>query len=257
VYWYDGTKDRHPYEHESLARQASTTVRLGRVVGDKQKGVDSLLYGDMLDLSSVSTLPTAVVIAADTDFCTAVERAKMRGQRVEIAMPFLGKLSGALRRAADGVHQIPIEVWQPHVVRNNRVMSGVAESKAVVTPTVTPSSTPLPATAMQIPESLVAALVAYATNVVKSTPDLREVISIDGVIRSDVDSGLVDAVRAELGGEVPRPMIEAARKVFKTLFRKARKEARRAAVEDQPAASAAANNEVPTPKADDEPHNVR
>ena len=117
TYWYDGEHHLNVKEHARIARMNDVKLRLGRMVQGSQKGVDSLLYGDILELIEHKAIDTALLIASDGDFTDAVERCQRRGLRVELAL-IDTKASGVSRElfaAADAVHELPFEKLRPHI----------------------------------------------------------------------------------------------------------------------------------------------
>jgi uncharacterized LabA/DUF88 family protein len=69
-----------------LQKQDSLEVRLGRTEkrdgNFKQKMVDVLLSIDLVELSAKSKINTAILIAGDSDFVPAIQKAKNNGARV-------------------------------------------------------------------------------------------------------------------------------------------------------------------------------
>ena len=73
IYWYDGTSTGPTAQHLTLAHQADVKVRLGFVnsVGE-QKGVDSLIVTDMINLARNRAVADAVLMSGDEDLRAGV-----------------------------------------------------------------------------------------------------------------------------------------------------------------------------------------
>lgn len=83
IYWYDAAHDGNPTpEHRILATFPDIKVRLGRLRGKEQKGVDSLIVRDLMVLSLNRALQTAYLVAGDEDLREGVISAQEAGVRV-------------------------------------------------------------------------------------------------------------------------------------------------------------------------------
>ena len=72
-----------------LENQESFEVRLGRLekrgASYNQKMVDVLMSIDLVELSAKETIDTAIVVAGDSDFVPAIQKAKNNGTKVILA----------------------------------------------------------------------------------------------------------------------------------------------------------------------------
>jgi NYN domain len=105
IYWYDGLIGfRETAEQRRLGDSAFVKLRLGTVNahGD-QKGVDSLIVTDIVDLARCGAIVSAVVVAGDEDVRIGVEIAQRYGVRVHLLgmAPSRGSQSLQLLREAD------------------------------------------------------------------------------------------------------------------------------------------------------------
>jgi uncharacterized LabA/DUF88 family protein len=109
VYWYDGARDRvHTVEQRQIAELPDVKVRLGNLNQyNQQKGVDSLIRGDLESLARNRAIDDAVVISGDEDLVSAVEAAQSYGVRVH--------LWGV--EPAYGTNQADPLVWEADVTR--------------------------------------------------------------------------------------------------------------------------------------------
>lgn len=126
TYVYDGEfgdderRARQQREHDQLADEAGLRLRLGRLVdrgerkGIQQKGVDTLLVLDMLQMAQAQAYDAALLFAGDGDFTEVVDAVQRLGRLVYLwNTDELDGLSRDLRRASDGVRSAgdPVGVW--------------------------------------------------------------------------------------------------------------------------------------------------
>jgi NYN domain-containing protein len=83
VYWYDGATDGIPTTDQGIvASQPNVKLRLGRISGGRQKGVDALIYRDLMTLARERAVTTAYLVAGDEDLREGVMAAQDLGVRV-------------------------------------------------------------------------------------------------------------------------------------------------------------------------------
>lgn len=84
VYWYDGAHNRIPTpEHLRIGNLPYVKVRLGRLGADgKQKGVDALIYRDLMTLAREHAIARAYLVAGDEDLREGVVAAQDMGVQV-------------------------------------------------------------------------------------------------------------------------------------------------------------------------------
>jgi uncharacterized LabA/DUF88 family protein len=124
TYWYDAAPGGTPtYEHDRIAAFPYVTVRLGRLNRERQqKGVDVLIYRDLMTLARERAIGRAYLVAGDEDLRVGVEEAKEFGvQVVLLGMPIEEghNQSARLVRECDDYVVLPREVWEPHFSRRN------------------------------------------------------------------------------------------------------------------------------------------
>jgi hypothetical protein len=106
IYWYDGVSmTRGPtVEHIRLGNAANVKVRLGFLnsVGE-QKGVDSLIVTDLIDLARNGAMADAVLVSGDEDIRIGVQIAQSFGVRLHLIGidPCRGSQSLQLMQEAD------------------------------------------------------------------------------------------------------------------------------------------------------------
>ena len=105
IYWYDGALSRGlSTEHKLLADLDDIKLRLGAIsYSGRQKGVDSLIVTDLIDLARNRAISDAVLLSGDEDMRIGVQIAQSFGVRVHlvgIRVPD-GNQSPSLKRESD------------------------------------------------------------------------------------------------------------------------------------------------------------
>jgi hypothetical protein len=85
IYWYDGARTQPTAEHIRLAELDNVKLRLGTInsIG-QQKGVDSLIIADMIELARNRAVGDLVVVGGDEDLRVGVQVAQTYGVRVHL-----------------------------------------------------------------------------------------------------------------------------------------------------------------------------
>ena len=85
IYWYDGqVRGEISPQQKSLAKTDNVKVKLGVVIGGKQKGVDSLIITDLIELARNHAISDAVLLSGDEDLRVGVQIAQSFGVRVHL-----------------------------------------------------------------------------------------------------------------------------------------------------------------------------
>ena len=105
IYWYDGISQRGlSVEQQMLADTDDVKLRLGVVnTYGQQKGVDSLIVTDMVELARNHAITDAVLLSGDEDVRIGVQIAQSFGVRVHLLgiEPSRGNQSDTLRQETD------------------------------------------------------------------------------------------------------------------------------------------------------------
>lgn len=122
VYWYDAAPNALPLtDHQEIAQLANVKLRLGRLTGGKQKGVDSLIIRDLMTLARERAIATAYLISGDEDIREGVVAAQDMGVRVVLLgiPPASQRFNQArtLTREADQHVVLEAEMWTRHFSR--------------------------------------------------------------------------------------------------------------------------------------------
>ena len=136
TYWYDGAVGGLPtWEHNRLAALPYVTVRLGRLSRDKQqKGVDVLIYRDLMKLARERAMARAYLLSGDEDLREGVAEAKELGvQVVLLGMPIEEgqNQSALLVRECDEYVLLPGDLWKQHFTRRGPDAQDDGEDVAV------------------------------------------------------------------------------------------------------------------------------
>lgn len=112
VYWYDGTAGPPSPAHTKLAYHSNVKLRLGLVNNQgQQKGVDSLIVTDLINLSRNGAIASAVLMSGDEDVRVGVLQAQEYGVRVHLvgieSPDGEGRnLAALLQQEVDSVHHL-------------------------------------------------------------------------------------------------------------------------------------------------------
>lgn len=106
IYWYDGirTGSAMSAEQTAIADMDDIKLRLGFINGQgQQKGVDSLIVTDLIELARQKAIGEAVLLSGDEDVRVGVQIAQNYGVRIHLLgiHPARGSQSPTLRQEAD------------------------------------------------------------------------------------------------------------------------------------------------------------
>jgi len=117
TYWYDGAARGIPTaDHERIGGLSYVKVRLGRVSQGQQKGVDALIYRDLMTLARERAIARAYLLSGDEDLREGVVAAQDMGvQVVLLGVPTQQRTnqSAALVREADEHVVLEKDFWAP------------------------------------------------------------------------------------------------------------------------------------------------
>jgi uncharacterized LabA/DUF88 family protein len=117
IYWYDGSVagGRHSADQAALARLDDVKVRLGFInSAGQQKGVDSLIVTDLIELARQKAISDAILLSGDEDVRVGVQIAQNYGIRIHLLgiSPSRGSQSPTLLQEADTTTE-----WDQQTVR--------------------------------------------------------------------------------------------------------------------------------------------
>ena len=151
TYWYDAMPGpRLSLEQSNIAMLPCVKLRLGVLnnVGE-QKGVDSLIVTDIIELTRNRAITDAVIISGDEDLRVAVHVAQSFGVRVHVlaAGDPKGNVSASLQMEADSVGSLPSGWFIEHFAISPPPVPVAASSKTRV------ATSAVAATALSIDEA--------------------------------------------------------------------------------------------------------
>lgn len=110
IYWYDGLSrgSTVSFDQRSISESENVKCRFGTINSHgEQKGVDSLIVTDLIELSRSHAISDALVVSGDEDIRVGVQVAQTFGIRVHLLgiQPARGSQSPDLRAEADTLHE--------------------------------------------------------------------------------------------------------------------------------------------------------
>jgi uncharacterized LabA/DUF88 family protein len=118
TYWYDGAANAvATAEHERIGNLPYVKVRLGRIHQGQQKGVDALIYKDLMTLARERAIARAYLVSGDEDLREGVIAAQEMGvQVILVGVPTRQRTnqSAALVREADEHVVLDRAFWAAH-----------------------------------------------------------------------------------------------------------------------------------------------
>jgi hypothetical protein len=252
AYWYDAAKDAVPTtEQLVIGRLPEVKLRLGRLLSNRQKGVDSLIVRDLMTLAKERAIATAYLLSGDEDTREGVVAAQDMGVRVVV----LGLESSTesqnqadtLIREADLHVVVPNDLWRPFFTE--RPLQEVLPVAAGVGPRPQPTpivTGPTPMLSGDEAACLTDQGSAFAAECLERLqPNVIELVRGQyPVIASDLDAELLRRASAHCGYVSALDQKRVLRGAFWTAFGKpAPTVAESAEVQGAPAAAATADQE--------------
>jgi uncharacterized LabA/DUF88 family protein len=221
VYWYDGVSPRGPGpEHHRLAALNNVKLRLGFINSSgQQKGVDSLIVTDLIELARNNAMSDAVVLAGDEDVRIGVQVAQSYGVRVHLlgVVPSRSNQSRQLMQEADTTHEWDKDVVGKFIATTPVVATGTikltATTGAAGVPAVMQSATVVPQADLTLEECATAFLVTLEQNEV--TLILEEWRDY-GQLPSSFDGRLLGSTRDRMGRKLEQSERHSLRRAFVT-----------------------------------------
>lgn len=204
VYWYDGTATGPTPQQLALSYRPNVKLRLGFVNQQgQQKGVDSLVVTDLINLARNRAMADVLLMTGDEDIRVGVQQAQEFGVRVHLLgiAPARENQSGFLVQEADSVRELTSREVGSFLSRApTQQLSASAESPR--TGADAPTSSP-PAAGVASLEAA-AGRIAGEMNAEERDAVLKE--SVGGSVPPEVDRRLLVAGSQALGGAQLNPM---------------------------------------------------
>ncbi len=219
VYWYDAMPGPvlSP-EQSELALQSGLKLRLGVLNNQKQqKGVDSLIVTDLIDLARNNAVTDAVLISGDEDVRLGVELAQSFGLRVHLwgAGNTDNNVSRSLRMEADSFHAIP-GGWFAETLERTSV--GLPADPIGGTQPVVAADDIDETSLVSAADGVARALLSHLD--LRSLQQLVASIEVNKQVPSEYDRRLIATTATNLGGpRFQQPQMRTIRGVFITVVR--------------------------------------
>jgi hypothetical protein len=208
TYWYDATPGpRLSMEQSALAMLPGIKLRIGVLnsVG-RQKGVDSLIVTDMIDLARNRAIADAVLMTGDEDLRVAVQVAQSFGVRVHLlgAGDISRNVSDFLQMEADSVTALEDRWFASHLEVNYNQQSSYNPTASMTGTTTT--NTNLPADGDSVDDDIFQDAVDLSINEILSDvyPDqlaqLGQHFVFQNFVPPEYDRRLVAIVASNLNG---------------------------------------------------------
>jgi uncharacterized LabA/DUF88 family protein len=160
IYWYDGAsrKTGPTAEHGRLAHCDNIKVRLGFInSAGQQKGVDSLIVTDLVELARNRAVTDVVLVSGDEDVLIGVQLAQSFGVRVHLVgiKPSAGNQSIELRQEADTTTELDLIVLKKIISMRSIAAATLTATKKTAAAAPKPAVSPAPATSPITPNAIV------------------------------------------------------------------------------------------------------
>lgn len=200
IYWYDGTNAGPSPVHTSLAYRSDVKMRLGIVnSAGEQKGVDSLIVTDLINLSRNRAMADAVLLTGDEDIRVGVQQAQELGVRVHLVgiEPAQNNQSNLLRQEADTLHEITraeIGTFLSQITPLPIVVAPLASTQVSVGLAAVPS-TSIPTGAAPTLTSQFGTIATQVATAISKIDSDRVANDVTGSVPRDIDQQLLRAAR--------------------------------------------------------------
>ena len=214
IYWYDGALNgRRSYEQRNMAMAEDVKLRLGTVTGGRQKGVDSLIVTDLIELARNQVITDAVLLSGDEDLRVGVQIVQSLGVRVHLIgiVPSRGNQSDLLLEEADTITE-----WSTEDGEGILSVKPVAETTPVEAPQNSASNGD---SGGDRDELLTAVATAVASTIdERDFPSVAEELSRrPRLVPHLYDRALLAAVRERLGQDLEESEKHRIRAVFREI----------------------------------------
>lgn len=207
VYWYDGIKGGLSAEHRAIVDVDDVQMRAGTINGKgQQKGVDSRIVIDLIELATNQAMSDAMLVTGDGDLAIGIELSQRHGIRVAVLgiedrnVGVTHNQNPEVTNVADRVIRVGSSDLSPFLTYVSKVAGSTLPTAPVSkTIAVAPSASlpQAPKEGASIPSDVMVAVQAFVDT---QTPPLSpSVLSNTGAIDKQVDKNLIYHVYMELG----------------------------------------------------------
>lgn len=222
MYWYDAMMGSSPsLEQSAIAYLPGAKLRLGTLnSAGEQKGVDSLIVTDLIELARNRAISDAIVISGDEDLRIAFQIAQSFGVRVHVlAVGDASKnVSASLQMEADSVATLDVH-WMSQHIQISKPAPLAAPAVAAPVPSTQQPSKSAPSkdshsdAAKQVCEEIVGLIEKHVL------AQLNEYFTTSKTIPPEFDRKLIAKTGALLGRQLDADEKRATRGLFVTMIR--------------------------------------
>lgn len=229
AYWYDAVQGPRPsLEQTILAHLPGVKLRLGTLnSAGEQKGVDSLIVTDLIELARNKAIADAILVSGDEDLRIAVQLAQTFGVRVHVLAvgDATKNVSPALQMESDSVGTLTpewltqrITINEPATVQRPTISASASiEAEATRTTSTTSSdksaTTPFDEAVRAVAEELLSDVPPQATK------SLEAHFKTNQTVPPEFDRKLIAKTGAALNRQLTGDEKRSARGIFVTVVR--------------------------------------
>lgn len=221
IYWYDGTLAgaRPTTDQATLANLDDVKLRLGFVNSHgQQKGVDSLIVTDLIELARLKSISDAILMSGDEDVRIGVQIAQNYGVRVHLLgiQPIRGSQSAQLMQEADTTTE-----WTREIVSKFLAVRPGLDAEPIQERTVEPPTRSIAQAATLPDDDLTQAVALFVLSLGEA--ELTGIIKYwetDRGVPPDLDRKLLPLCGTALGRKLERDEIKAMRAKFQSEVKK-------------------------------------
>ncbi|WP_051329773.1 NYN domain-containing protein [Niveispirillum irakense] len=218
VYWYDGLPQSGTMssDQSKIAFTDNFKLRLGQINGfGQQKGVDSMIITDMIELARNGAIGDALLIGGDDDLRIGVQVTQTFGVRVHLlglgSDPSQASMSRYLRQEADST-----AAWDQLTVTTFLTVAASAPPTLAATAGITAVTSASPSIAQSAIENAVDTFVTQLDSNRLSSVAQHQSGTGDKSIPSDLDRELLKVARQAIGAPLDTQQKRDMRRYFNT-----------------------------------------
>lgn len=221
MYWYDAPpRGLYPSgEQESIGRLPGVKLRLGNLNNQgEQKGVDSLIITDLIDLARNAAVADVVLVSGDEDLRVGVSVAQSYGVRVHLLGigDAANNTSPRLLMESDG-QIVADRTWLSNVLEIRSTATPAPAGMGATPPAATPGITPPPP-----PSPGLMAIADKAIDELFQGRTPEEVATLKGLLgtpKSSIPPEYDRKMLARIGGELGQSLQSHEKSMIRKLFR--------------------------------------
>lgn len=217
IYWYDGTATGATPQQLALAYRPNVKLRLGFVNQQGlQKGVDSLVVTDLINLARNRAMADALLLTGDEDIRVGVQHAQEFGVRVHLigVAPARTNQSRFLVQEADNVRELTLAEVQSFLKR-------VPIRAVPAVPSLPVISAPVGSSSAVSPVALEGAALRIAGELSREEMEVVLKESADEYLPLEIDRRLLIAGTQVTGARLTQDQRRRVRSAFLEALRKA------------------------------------